>query len=142
MAENKKSAGQAKAKVAAAKARAAQRAKSNFAVGAVNKQANGFVEFVRGRGIVGMAVGLAIGTVASGTIKTIVEGFVTPLVNFLVGTQDRLEAQVWHVELWGREASFMWGSALSALITLLATVFVIYAIVTFAHLDKIDQKKD
>lgn len=140
MAEKKKTTSQAKAKVAAAKARAAQKAKTNFAVGAVNKQATGFIDFVRTRGIIGMAIGLAVGTVASGTIKTIVEGFVTPLVNFIVGTQDKLEAQVWHVELWGREANFMWGSATSALITLIATIFVIYVVVTFAKLDKIDKK--
>lgn len=142
MAEKKKTTGQAKAKVAAAKARAAQKAKSNFAVNKVNKQANGFVDFIRNRGVVGVAIGLAIGTVSSGTIKTIVEGFVTPIVNLVVGTQDKLEAQKWHVEFWGREADFLWGSALSALITLLSTVFVIYLIVHYARLDKIEQKKD
>lgn len=144
MAEKKKTTSQAKAKVAAAKARAAQKArgKGNVAVLAVNKQANGFIEFIRNRGVVGVAIGLAIGTVSSGTIKTIVEGFVTPIVNLVVGTQDKLEAQKWHVEFWGREADFLWGSALSALITLLATIFVIYLIVHFAKLDKIDQKKD
>ena len=87
-----------------------------------------------------MAIGLAMGTVASGTIKTIVEGFVTPAVNFVIGTHDKLEAQVWQVDAWGRQATFRWGVALSSLITLVATIFVIYLIVHFARLDRLNKK--
>ena len=141
----KKSVKKATTRVAAAKAKAAEKAKKakdRKVVRSVNSSANGFIEFIRERGVVGIAIGLAIGTVSSGTLKTIVEGFVTPLVNLLVGTQDKLESQKWHVNIGGREADFLWGSALSALITLLATIFVIYVIVRFAKLDKIDKKKD
>lgn len=132
-------------KVAAAKARAAQKArkaKESVAVVAVNKQASSFLDFIRNRGVVGMAIGLAIGTVASGTVKTIVEGFVTPVVQFVVGSHSRLETLHWNLELWGRSADFKWGAALSSLITLVATVYVIYLIVHYAKLDQIDKKKD
>lgn len=130
-------------KVAAAKAKAAEKAKlakEKKVVKSVNRQANGFLDFIRNQGIVGTAIGLAIGTIASGTVKTIVEGFITPVVNFMVGTQDKLEVQQWHVDLWGRQANFKWGAALSALITLVATVFVIYLIVHFARLDKLKKQ--
>lgn len=100
-----------------------------------------FIDFIRNRGVVGMAIGLAIGTVASGTISTIVVGFVTPVVQFIVGTNTRLERQEWHMELWGRTADFQWGAALSSLITLVATIFVIYLIVRIAHLDRLDKQE-
>lgn len=103
-------------------------------------QTTDFVDFVRTRGIVGLAIGLAIGTIASGTIKTIVEGFVTPVVQFIVGTHSTLEVQVWHVELWGRTADFQWGASLSSVITLVATIFVIYLLVKVLHLEKLDKK--
>lgn len=116
--------------------------KEKVAVVAVTKKASGFVEFIRNQGIVGLAVGLAIGTAAGATVKTIVEGFITPIVQFLVGTHKNLEANVWHVELWGRTADFKWGAVVSSLITLLATALVIYLIVHFAHLDRLDKKKE
>ncbi len=123
----------ARAKGAAAKAKAHKASKNEASV---------FLDFVRTRGIVGLAIGLAIGTIASGTIKTIVEGFINPIVQFVIGSQDRLSTNVWHVELWGRTADFQWGAALSSVITLVATIFVIYLLVRILQLDKLDKKKD
>lgn len=143
MADNKKTVKKAKAKATAVKARAVEKAvavKEKRVVQPITKHSSGFVDFIRNQGIVGVAIGLAIGSVAAGTVKTIVEGFVTPVVQFVVGTHKTLEVQVWHVELWGRTADFKWGAALSSLITLVATVFVIYLIVHFARLDKLNKQ--
>lgn len=143
MADNKKTVKNAKVKATAVKTRAVEKAvavKEKHVVKPIAKHSNGFVDFIRNQGIVGVAIGLAIGSVAAGTVKTIVEGFVTPIVQFVVGTHKTLEVQVWHVELWGRTADFKWGAALSSLITLIATVFVIYLIVHFARLDKLNKQ--
>lgn len=143
MADSRKTVKTAKAKATAVKTRAVEKAaavKEKRVVRPIAKQANGFVDFIRNQGIVGVAIGLAIGSVAAGTVKTIVEGFVTPVVQFVVGTHKTLEVQVWHVELWGRTADFKWGAALSSLITLVATVFVTYLIVHFARLDKLNKQ--
>jgi large conductance mechanosensitive channel len=131
-------------KVAAARAKAAEKAKAAKAkaAGAPTKHAGGFVDFIRTQGVVGLAVGLAIGTAAGATVKTIVEGFINPVVQFIVGTHAGLEANVWHIELWGRTADFKWGAALSSTITLLATALVIYWIVNVFKLDRLDKKKD
>ena len=106
------------------------------------KTGNGFIEFVRTQGVIGLAIGLAIGTAAGATVKTLVEGFINPIVQFIVGTREGLEANVWHVELWGRTADFKWGAFVSSAITLLATAFIIYLIVHFLKLDRLDKKKD
>lgn len=102
----------------------------------------GFVNFVREQGVVGLAVGLAIGTAAGATVKTMVEGFINPLVGYIVGGTD-LSALVWDtgLERGGVELSFAWGAILSSVITLLATAFVIYWVVKQAKLDKLDKKK-
>ena len=102
----------------------------------------GFMTFVREQGVVGLAVGLAIGTAAGDTVKKLVEGFINPVVQFLVGSREGLEAAVWHIDLWGRSADFKWGAFVSSAITLLATAFVIYFIVKGMKLDKLDKKKD
>jgi large-conductance mechanosensitive channel len=140
MAEQKATKPAAKSKVALARAKAAEKAKQakeKRVVLSVNKQASGFAEFIRTNGIVSLAIGLAIGSVASGTVKQIVEGFVTPFVQFAIGTHEHLESQVYHLALWGRKADFAWGAAVSSLITLVSTVFVIYLIVHFARLDRL-----
>ena len=54
------------------------------------KHVNGFVDFIRTQGVIGLAVGLAIGTAAGDTVRKIVEGFINPIVQFIVGSQDKL----------------------------------------------------
>lgn len=136
----KKTTKAASSRVSAAKARVASRAAAVKGGGA--KHANGFIEFIRTQGVVGLAVGLAIGTAAGDTVKKLVEGFISPIVQFIVGSQAGLEAAVVHVSLFGRSADFKWGAFVSSAITLIATAFVIYLIIHFAKLDRIDKKKD
>lgn len=106
------------------------------------KHVGGFVDFIRSQGVVGLAIGLAIGVAAGDTVKRIVEGFINPIVQFIVGSQDGLAASTWTFEAWGRQATFAWGAAVSSLITLLATALVIYWLVNIFKLDKLDKKKD
>ena len=131
-------------KVAAARAKASEKAKAAKAkaTAAPAKHTGGFITFIRTQGVVGLAVGLAIGTAAGATVKSLVEGFINPIVQFIVGSQDALATATWHIELWGRTADFKWGAAVSSTITLVATALVIYWIVHVFKLDRLDKKKD
>ncbi len=131
------------ARAAERSAKAAEKAKAAAEVGAthVKGHVDGFLNFIRTQGVIGLAVGLAIGTAAGDTVKKIVEGFINPIVQFIVGTESKLSTSVWHVELFGRSADFAWGAALSSAITLVATALVIYWIVYIFKLDKLDKKK-
>ena len=102
----------------------------------------GFVNFIREQGVVGMAVGLAIGTAAGDTVKKLVTAFVDPLVQLIVGSQQGLQSASFTVEIAGRKGEFLYGAFVSSLITLIAVAFVIYAIIHFLKLDKLDKKKD
>jgi large conductance mechanosensitive channel len=110
--------------------------------GSVKGHVNGFVDFMRKQGVIGLAVGLAIGTAAGDTVRRIVEGFINPVVQFIVGSQDRLSTATWTFEAFGREAEFAWGAAVSSAISLLATALVIYWLVHIFKLDRLDRKKD
>jgi large conductance mechanosensitive channel len=110
--------------------------------GDTKKHVTGFIDFIRTQGVIGLAIGLAIGVAASDTVKRIVEGFINPVVQFIVGSQDKLDSASWTFEAWGRSATFAWGAALSSLITLIATALVIYWLVQIFRLDKLDKKKD
>jgi len=102
----------------------------------------GFVNFIREQGVVGMAVGLAIGTAAGDTVKKLVTAFIDPLVQLIVGSQQGLQSASFTVEVAGRKGEFLYGAFISSLITLIAVAFVVYAIVHFLKLDKLDKKKD
>jgi large conductance mechanosensitive channel protein len=144
MAENKPS------RTAAARARATEKArvardKAAAVKGVGTKHAGGFVSFVREQGVVGLAVGLAIGTSAGAAVKSIVDNFINPIVGFLIGGIDLSQVK-WVVVAADEHGkgglAFGWGAILSAVITLLATAFVIYQIVHIAKLDRLDKKKD
>ncbi|MFZ1302109.1 MAG: MscL family protein [Candidatus Microsaccharimonas sp.] len=129
----------------AAKKKTAQE-KATRAVKKVTNQGkdhvNGFADFIRSQGVIGLAIGLAIGVAAGDTVKKIVEGFINPIVQFIVGSQDKLASATWTFEAWGRSATFAWGAAISSLITLVATALVIYWLVNIFKLDKLDKKKN
>lgn len=105
-------------------------------------QGGGFITFIRTQGVIGLAVGLAIGAAAGDTVKKLVEGFINPLVQFIVGSQAALANASWTFSALGRNAEFKWGAFVSSLITLLATAFVVYLIIHWLKLDRLDKKKD
>ena len=135
----------AKAHAEAAQAKEAARLAAEAARKKAEKLAGGhvtgFVDFIRQQGVIGLAVGLAIGTAAGDTVRKMVEGFIAPVVQFIVGSREGLENATWTLEAFGRQADFKWGAFVSSLITLLATALVIYLIIHFLKLDKLDKKK-
>jgi len=123
--------------------KAAQQKTSRVA-GIGRSQLGGFIDFIREQGVVGLAVGLAIGTAAGAAVKQIVEGLINPVVGFLIGGVDLAQLE-WVVVAPSADKTgglvLSWGAVLSAIITLVATALVIYALVHGAKLDRIDRKK-
>lgn len=107
-----------------------------------NTHVNQFVDFLRTQGVIGLAVGLAIGTAAGDTVKKLVQAFIDPIVQLIVGSQEGLQAASFTVEIAGRKGEFMYGAFISSLITLLAVALVVYLLVHFLRLDRLDKKKE
>ena len=131
-----------KVKAAASKASAAKKR-----VGAASGgHAGGFMTFIREQGVVGLAVGLAIGTAAGASVKVIVDEFINPIVALLTRGVD-LSSLKWVIIAEDKgahqpEVAIGYGAILSSLIVLTATAVVIYLIIHFAKLDRLDKKKD
>jgi large conductance mechanosensitive channel len=117
-----------------------ERSRKNF----VAKQATGFMNFVREQGVVGLAVGLSIGTAATVLVKSIVDSMINPIIGaFLPGgaslstkyacltTQDSVCIN-----------KLAWGTVVSNLISFIAVAAMIYFVVKGLKLDKLDKKKD
>lgn len=106
----------------------------------MSKMMRGFLDFVREQGVVGIAVGIAIGLQAASVVDAIVKGFISPLVAIILQGTD-LSGIKSTIEVGNTTTDFMWGEILQAAITLLATAFVVYFIVDKAGLTRMDKKK-
>lgn len=105
------------------------------------KQLHGFVEFIREKGVVGLAVGLAIGTAATGLVTQIVNSLIVPAVNLFIG-EEGLKAWEITINLGKNSSVFPLGSLADALIKFLAIAAVIYFVVMGLKLDRLDKKKE
>jgi len=106
----------------------------------MSKMMRGFLDFVREQGVVGIAVGIAIGLQAASVVDAIVKGFISPLVAIILQGTD-LSGIKSTIEVGNTTTDFMWGEILQAAITLLATAFVVYFIVDKAGLTRMDKRK-
>lgn len=129
------------------RARAAERAKilreksSNTIVG---RQVSGFMSFIREQGVVGLAVGLAIGTAATVLVKSAVDNIVTPLIGWLLpGSGSLADKTTCLNSVDGQCVNQMaWGIVVANFISFMAVAALIYFVVMGLKLDKIDKKKD
>lgn len=112
----------------------------------MKNQVGGFLSFVREQGVVGLAVGLAIGTSAGAAVKVIVDELIAPIVALMTRGIDLNKLKWVIVEANEQtaqvEVAIGYGLIISAIITLLATAFVVYQLVHVLKLDRIDKKKD
>ncbi len=140
----KKTTKAATVKATAVKKAQAAKTKAGEATQGGKGQVSGFIDFIRTQGVIGLAVGLAIGTAAGASVKVIVDQFISPVVALLTRGVD-LNSLKWVLLSASedqKEIAIGWGAIVSSLITLIATAFVIYLIIHFAKLDRLDKKKE
>lgn len=101
----------------------------------------GFTDFVREQGVVGLAVGLVLGTQVKVLVDQIVASFINPLLGLLLPGKGSLPEKVFHLNLFGKGADFAWGAFASQLISFIAVAFIIYTVVHRLKLDRLDKKK-
>lgn len=133
----------AKAEAAKAKAEAVTARAKTVGVG----QLSGFVEFIREKGVVGLAVGLAIGTAATGVVTQIVGAVITPTVSlvlslFGIANLNALNFVAKRAANGTPLITYAIGDLVDALIKFLAVAAVIYFVVIGLKLDKLDKKKE
>lgn len=105
----------------------------------VREQAAGFVNFLRERAVVGLAVGFIIGLQAQTLVKQLIDSFVTPLLDFWFG-KDLLGRQ-FNLHTGSTPVALEWGKFVYAFVTFLFVIFIIYLIVKVFRLDKLDKPK-
>ena len=100
----------------------------------------GFVEFLRERAVVGLAVAFVLGTQVQTVVKQLISSFVNPLFQLLFPGNTSLSNRTFTLHFDGRHADFGWGALAYTLIDFIFIAFAIYAVIKLFQLDKLDKK--
>lgn len=104
---------------------------------AVGKQVNGFVNFLRENAVLALAIGFVFGTQVQTIVKQFVDGFITPLIQFIFPGQKQLSDQTFLLHWGSHAARFHWGAMTDDLIDFLFVAAVVYAVVRLFRLDRL-----
>ncbi len=99
-----------------------------------------FTNFIREKGVVGLAVGIITGGAVSKMVTSIVENLINPMVGAMSGAAGGLSTFSYTVPF--TEVTFKYGAVLTALIDLIAVLVVVYLLFVKSPLNKIDRKKE
>lgn len=129
---------------------AKQKAKEKAAAlkGKSTAHVGGFMNFVREQGVVGLAVGLAIGGAATILIKSLLDNIIMPPIGLLLGSAEGLRGLslvIGHDTVNDKTVDVVvrYGTFLNDFINFLIIAFVVYIVVHILGLDKkLDKKKE
>ena len=94
---------------------------------------SGFMNFIREQNIVGLAVGLVLGTQAGATVNSLINNVFMPPLGLLLGSTEGLRG--WTIALGDTGAVIALGAFLNDLINFLVLAFVIYIVIKLLKLD-------
>jgi large-conductance mechanosensitive channel len=114
----------------------AEEAVGNKVTGSVSD----FVNFLRERAIVGLAIGFVVGTQVQTLVKQFITSFVDPLFKLLIPGNQVLSDRKWVAHFAGRTADFGWGALAYTLLDFFFIVLVIYIVVRVFSLERLDKK--
>lgn len=98
----------------------------------VKKQVHGFREFIKGQGVVSLAIGFILGGAISKFVSSLVTDIINPILNSVMGGIDDLDKQV----VTFGNAKIHYGSFLSNGIDFLVIAFVVYMGVKLLRIDQ------
>jgi large-conductance mechanosensitive channel len=102
----------------------------------------GFVTFVREQGVIGLAIGLVLGTQVKTLVDQLLISFVNPLLGLLLPGGGNLVDKTYYMRLGAKGQDFLWGAFVAQLLSFLTVAAVIYFVFKGLRLDKLDKKKE
>ena len=111
--------------------------KSALKLKAVDPKAQfaGFKKFIKDQGLIGMAIGLILGTASGDLVKSLINNIIMPPLGFFLGSAEGLKGVVWNMGKTpaGKEAVLSYGAFLNDIINFLVIAFVVYFVLLFVE---------
>src|SRR3990167_10559394 len=103
----------------------------------------GFVDFIREQGVVGLAVGLVLGFASKSVVDSLVNNIFNPVVGVLMGGVNLVDRYICIKSTGGVCVSKVgYGQLISDIIGFMIIAGVVYFVVKGLKLDKLDKPKD
>jgi large conductance mechanosensitive channel len=106
------------------------------------KQMNGFMDFLREQSVVGLAVGLVLGTQIKQVVDSIVANFINPFLGLILPGKGTLAEKVFTLHIMGKTGRFGWGAVANTFISFTAVAALVYFTYKSLKLDRLAKKKD
>ena len=104
----------------------------------VKNKINGFMEFVRTQGVMGLAIGFILGDKVKAVVTSLVNDIINPFLGVLLGSGGNLK----DAKLVLGNIVVTWGNFISTLMDFVIVAAVIYFVIKGLGLDKLDKAKD
>jgi large conductance mechanosensitive channel protein len=114
--------------------------KKKTTVEVATRPVGGFIEFLRERAVVGLAVAFVLGTQIQTVVKQLISSFIDPMFQLLFSGNKALSNRTFTLHFESRYANFGWGALMYTLIDFLFVAFAVYAVIKLFQLDKLDKK--
>jgi len=97
----------------------------------------GFMQFIREQNVVGLAVGLILGTAASALVNSLINNVIMPPLGFLLGSADGIRGLKVDMGVTpaGEHAVLAYGAFINDLINFLVLALVVYVVIKMLKLD-------
>ena len=102
-------------------------------LGKMKNGGSGFMQFIREQNIVGLAIGLVLGTHAGALVNSLINNVFMPPLGLLLGSKEGLVG--WTIPLGDTGAEMALGAFLNDLINFIILAFVIYIVIKALKLD-------
>ncbi|SRR5574343_474877 len=97
-----------------------------------------FINFVREKAVIGLAVGIIIGGSVTQFVNAIIKDLINPIISALLGNKALVN---YNYTIPGTKITFLYGDLLLETINFIAVLFVIYILFIKSPLNKLDKKK-
>jgi large conductance mechanosensitive channel len=114
----------------------------NEAIETVNKQLGGFADFLREHSVVGVAIGLVLGTQVKQLVDSIVANFINPFLGLILPGKGTLAEKFFTLRFDDKVGVFKWGAVVNMLISFVAVAILVYIAYKSLRLDKLAKKKE
>jgi large-conductance mechanosensitive channel len=108
---------------------------------ALNKQVSGFIDFLREQSVVGLAIGLVLGTQIKQLVDQLITSFFNPLIGLLLPGKGTLAEKTFTLHIGPKSGTFGWGAFAATLISFIFVAAVVYYVFKGLKLDKLTKKK-
>lgn len=102
----------------------------------------GFVDFMREQGVVGLAIGIVLGAQIKSLVDSFVISFINPLLGLVLPGNGDLGVKTLRVTNGSKSVVFTYGAFLMQFISFIIVAAIVYYVVHGLKLDKLDKKKE